>query len=134
MSADFAPPSLDAQLQGADWIVDALLGTGARGEPRSPLDRIIDQLNAHPARILAVDVPSGLDCETGSAARHAVRATDTCTFVAAKPGLLSAQASPYVGALHVLDIGTPSKLLRQFGIRPQRREQGVRPNMDGPIV
>ena len=65
---------LAEHLAGADWIVDALLGTGARGEPRPPLDAVIDQLNAAAAKRLAVDLPSGLDCDTGAAARHTIRA------------------------------------------------------------
>ena len=104
------------ELNGADWIIDALLGTGAHGEPRAPLDAVINQLNAHPARKLAVDVPSGLDCDSGAAAQHCFRADHTCTFIAAKPGLVTSDAPQWVGQLHVLDIGTPSRLLRQFGI------------------
>ena len=67
-------------LDGAAWIVDALLGTGARGEPRPPLDAVIDQLNSHAASIVAVDLPSGLDCDTGVAAIHTIRAQHTCSF------------------------------------------------------
>ncbi len=65
---------------------------------------------------MAVDIPSGLDCQTGAAARHTFRADHTCTFVAAKPGLVATAAQPWVGQLHVLDIGAPSALLREFGI------------------
>jgi len=103
-------------LDGAAWIVDALLGTGATGEPRPPLDAVIDQWNAHPAPKLAVDVPSGLDCDTGRPARHTIRARETCTFVAAKPGFFAPDAAPYVGRLHVLDIGTPGNIIEKvFG-------------------
>ncbi len=102
---------LDDALAGAAWIVDALLGTGARGEPRPPLDVAIDRLNASSASRLAVDIPSGLDCDTGEPAEHTFAAAVTCTFVAAKPGLLADGAEAYVGRLHVLDIGAPRKLL-----------------------
>jgi NAD(P)H-hydrate epimerase len=102
---------LAAALAGAAWIVDALLGTGAQGEPRAPLDAVIHQLNEHTAPILAADLPSGLDCDTGQAAKHTIRAAHTCTFVAAKPGLLANGAREYVGELHVLDIGAPRKLV-----------------------
>jgi len=95
----------------AAWIVDALLGTGARGEPRPPLDTVIDQLNASPAARLAVDVPSGLDCDTGEPAGHTIRAAHTCTFVAPKIGLLAPAAVEFVGQLHVLDIGVPRQVL-----------------------
>src|SRR5512145_737534 len=79
---------LEEFLSGAAWIVDGLLGTGARGEPRPPLDAVIDQLNAAFAPKLAIDVPSGLDCDTGEPSRHTIRAAETCTFVTAKPGFL----------------------------------------------
>jgi NAD(P)H-hydrate epimerase len=105
------PERLAKLLADAAWIVDALLGTGARGEPRPPLDSVIDQLNAAPAPKLAVDLPSGLDCDTGIAARHTIRAAQTCTFVAAKPGFFTPGAGKYVGRLHVLDIGTPRQVI-----------------------
>jgi NAD(P)H-hydrate epimerase len=96
---------------GAAWIVDALLGTGATGEVRPPLDAIIDAINAQPAPILAIDVPSGLDCDTGRPARHTIRAAHTCTFVAHKPGFLVPGAKDYTGTVHVLDIGAPRRLV-----------------------
>ena len=97
----------------AAWIVDALLGTGSRGEPRPPLDAAIDRLNAAAAPKLAVDLPSGLDCQSGQPAAHTVRAADTCTFVAVKTGFLNPAAAPYLGRLHVLDIGVPRKLVER---------------------
>ncbi len=104
---------LAAILMDADWIVDALLGTGAVGDPRPPLDAVIDQLNAHDAPKLAVDLPSGLDCDTGVASRHTIRARHTCTFVAQKPGFLVAGAEQYTGIVHVLDIGAPRRLVEE---------------------
>ena len=101
-------------LAGADWIVDALLGTGARGEPRPPLDAVIDQINAAPAKRLAVDLPSGLDCDTGVASRHTIRADKTCTFVAVKHGFIAPGADRYTGQVHVLDIGSPRKLVEEI--------------------
>ncbi len=105
---------LEDQLADAAWIVDALLGTGAQGEPHSPLDAVIDQLNAAEVPKLAVDVPSGLDCDTGQASRHTIRAAHTCTFVAAKPGFFQPDAEQYTGQLHVLDIGAPRKLVERM--------------------
>lgn len=101
-------------LPGAAWIVDALLGTGSRGEPRPPFDAVIDRLNSSGKPILAVDLPSGLDCDTGQAARHTIRAQHTCTFVAMKTGFLSADAEQFTGKVHVLDIGAPRKLLEEM--------------------
>ncbi len=107
-------PQLAQQLAGVDWIVDALLGTGARGEPRPPLDAVIDQLNAAAAKRLAVDLPSGLDCDTGAAARHTIRADETCTFVAMKRGFVVPGAERYTGRVHVLDIGAPRRLVDEI--------------------
>jgi NAD(P)H-hydrate epimerase len=108
-----AGEALARELSGADWIVDALLGTGAKGEPRPPLDEVIAALNAAPARRLAVDLPSGLDCDTGDAARFTFQADHTCTFVAEKRGFLSPDAKRYLGQVHVLDIGAPRKLIEE---------------------
>jgi NAD(P)H-hydrate epimerase len=116
---------LEKALDGAAWIVDALLGTGASGEPRPPLDAVIDQLNAAAAPKLAVDLPSGLDCDTGRAARHTIRAAETCTFVAAKPGFFTPEAAAYVGRLHVLDIGVPRKLIERAASVPSPFGRGL---------
>lgn len=112
------PPSSDwwQRQAGGDWIVDALLGTGSQGAPRPPLDEAIRRLNDLGRPILAVDLPSGLDCDTGVPASDTIRATETCTFVAPKPGLLEPRAEAYVGALTILPIGVPRKLLREFGL------------------
>jgi NAD(P)H-hydrate epimerase len=100
-----------------DWVVDALLGTGARGAPRGGLADIIQQLNDIPAaRRLAVDIPSGLDGDTGQAAATTFRADITGTFVAVKPGLIAPPAASYVGRIEVVSIGVPRGLLQ----RPSR--------------
>lgn len=106
--------NLAAALTGAAWIVDALLGTGATGEPRPPWDQIIDCVNAPNTQVLAVDLPSGLDCDTGAAASHTIRAAHTCTFVAHKPGFLAPGARAYTGTVHVVDIGAPRKLVEEI--------------------
>jgi NAD(P)H-hydrate epimerase len=106
------PGRLESALSGADWAVDALLGTGARGEPRAPLDAVIDLINAAHVKRLAVDVPSGLDCDTGQPSRHTFRADHTCTFVAAKRGFAESQAAPYLGTVHVHDIGVPPAVVK----------------------
>jgi NAD(P)H-hydrate epimerase len=102
-------------LADADWVVDALLGTGARGEPRSPIAAAIDAINASGRPVLAVDLPSGLDCESGQPAVHTIRAAHTCTFVAPKPGFFVPGAAAFTGQLHVVDIGAPRKLLEEMG-------------------
>jgi NAD(P)H-hydrate epimerase len=103
----------EAELAGAEWIVDALLGTGATGAPRPPWDDAIRRLNTHPGRKLAVDLPSGLDCDTGIASNPTFRADHTCTFVARKIGFDNPAAAEFLGAVHVVDIGTPRRLVAE---------------------
>src|SRR5262249_54042062 len=97
-----------------DWLVDALLGTGAVGDPRPPFDTGIDWMNAQPTKKLAVDVPSGLDCDTGEPSAHTVRADHTCTFPAIKIGFMRPRAKAYTGVVHVCDIGVPPRLIAEI--------------------
>lgn len=113
-SGAFDPGRLMTELAGAEWIVDALLGTGARGIPRPPLDTAIRVLNQHSAHKLAVDLPSGLDCDTGEPADPTFRADHTATFVAPKLGFANPHAAEFLGQLHVLDIGAPRRLIEQI--------------------
>jgi NAD(P)H-hydrate epimerase len=87
------------------WLVDALLGTGATGNPREPAAGAIRAMNASGIPIFALDLPSGLDCDTGGAGDPTIRATRTCTFAALKPGLMVKGAADFVGVLTVADIG-----------------------------
>lgn len=98
---------LDALSHDAAWVVDALLGTGATGSPRPPYDTLIDWMNGEPGRRLAVDLPSGLDCDSGQPEAPTVRADHTCTFVAPKIGFANPAAAEHLGEVHVLDIGVP---------------------------
>jgi NAD(P)H-hydrate epimerase len=106
------PSSAPSEIRNAAWLVDALLGTGAQGDPRPPFDSAIDWINDRnpKTRVLAVDIPSGLDCDTGQPAAHTVRADHTCTFAAMKIGFLQPAARAYTGAIHVCDIGIPPNL------------------------
>jgi len=110
----FSEDGLKEELLSADWIVDALLGTGASGDPRPPISDVIRQLNASSARKLAVDLPSGLDCDTGLLGNPTFRADHTCTFVAPKVGFANPAAKEFLGTVSVHDIGVPRKLLEEF--------------------
>ena len=96
---------LTAAFARAEWIVDALFGTGLTGPVRPPFDRIITLINASPARVLAVDIPSGLDADTGEPQGATIRAEHTVTFVAPKLGYLNPTAVPWLGRVSVVDIG-----------------------------
>ena len=89
----------------ASLIVDALFGTGLHGELRREYRAIVESLNALGRPILAVDIPSGLDCDTGRPLGAAIRAAYTVTFVAVKKGFLASDAANYTGELHVASIG-----------------------------
>jgi NAD(P)H-hydrate epimerase len=102
---------LDRCGHSAAWLVDAMLGTGAHGEPRPPFDAAIDWMNAQACKKLAVDIPSGLDCDTGQPASHTVRADYTCTFGAMKVDFTQPTATPFTGAIHICDIGAPRRLI-----------------------
>ena len=96
-----------ARLAGAAGIVDALLGTGSTGAPRAPLGGVIEDINTARAKVIAADIPSGVDASTGEIAGPAVRAAATATFHAAKPGLWIAPGKAHAGVVTVVDIGIP---------------------------
>ena len=110
-------PRLRSSLDGAGFVVDALLGTGSTGEPRAPLDQVIALLNKTRTRRIALDIPSGLDCDTGLPAAATFQAHDTITFVARKLGFNAAAAKPYLGQVHVVDIGVPRVLLEKLAAK-----------------
>lgn len=86
-------------LAGADLVIDAILGTGFHGQLRPPFSIWIPTLNETATRVISVDVPSGLDSETGVVEDCCVRADKTATMIAPKIGLYSADAPQYVGEL-----------------------------------
>ena len=92
-------------------VVDAVLGTGSRGEPRPPSDQAITWMNDLSAFKLAIDIPSGLDCDSGVAAASTFVADRTCTLVAPKPGFYENDGPSMVGEVDVVDIGVPRQLL-----------------------
>jgi NAD(P)H-hydrate epimerase len=102
--------------KNADWVVDGLLGTGATGEIRGPLRPAIETIDSCGARKLAIDIPSGLDCDTGRPLGCVVRASHTATFVATKFGFATRDAAEYTGEVRVFDIGLPARLLDEFRI------------------
>lgn len=95
-------------------VVDALLGTGFEGEVRPHLARVIRAVNAlqRPV-VVAVDVPSGLDCETGTPSNATVQADVTVTFVETKTGFQTPEAQAYLGRVVVADIGVPLQVVQR---------------------
>src|SRR5262249_44116871 len=103
--------SLEHELAAAEWIVDALFGTGVSGPVRPPFDEIIGAINASARRVFAIDIPSGLDCDTGRPLGPTIRANHTATLVATKKGFVEPAAAEWVGKIHVVGIGIPRILL-----------------------
>jgi NAD(P)H-hydrate epimerase len=102
---------LGRALVAADWVVDALFGSGLQGPVRPPYDRVIEAINASGKRVFAVDIPSGLDSDTGRPLGPTVRADHTATVVAVKKGFLEPSAAAWLGQVHVIDMGAPRRLL-----------------------
>ena len=101
-------------VRGDEIVVDALLGTGFRGEVRSPTAELIHAINATENRsVVAIDLPSGLDCDSGTPSNATVCADLTVTFVAAKVGFEAKSAESYLGRVVVADIGAPRELIEQ---------------------
>ena len=96
--------------EDADVIIDGLLGTGLSCAPRAPYTTLIDAINAGSAPVISLDIPSGLNAQTGQAAGRAVHANHTISFIALKPGLLTGQSRDYVGSLHYAALGLDSWL------------------------
>ena len=114
LSITFDAAAFEAQLAGCEFIVDALLGTGATGAPRGSFADAIRRINATAALRLAVDLPSGLNCDTGEPGEPTVRAHHTGTFVAPKIGFENPLAAEYLGQVHVVDIGAPRRLVEEI--------------------
>jgi NAD(P)H-hydrate epimerase len=111
---------MDGPYEG-DVVVDALLGTGfggktsGGGELKQEAAVVIERINAAGKRaiIVAVDVPSGLDCDTGKPASPTVYADMTITFIAEKTGFAAPLAQEHLGQVVVEDIGLPQAWVRQ---------------------
>jgi ADP-dependent NAD(P)H-hydrate dehydratase / NAD(P)H-hydrate epimerase len=105
---------LERALRAADLVIDALLGTGTRLPLKDPLPSLLARANAaltsaaHRPMMVAVDCPSGVDCDSGQADAHTMRADLTVTLAAAKTGLLQFPAAEFTGRLVVGDIGLPT--------------------------
>ena len=102
------------QYEKAGWVVDALFGNGLTRALGTPFDWLTEVVNASGKPVLAVDIPSGLDCDTGEPLGPCVRATHTATFVAPKRGFLNPASKAWTGEVHVIDIGAPRVLVDEY--------------------
>ena len=105
------PPQAESAIQGADLVVDALIGYSLRGTPRGRAAQLIEICNQYAAQVLALDVPSGLNATTGLAADAVVRPDRTLTLALPKTGL-----AHLPGQLYLADIGIPPQLYRRMSL------------------
>jgi len=101
-----------------DILVDCLLGTGAVGAPQGLYADAIRIANSLAEHRVAIDLPSGLDCDSGEPGIPTILADQTLTFVAPKVGFANPAAECHVGRVVVLPIGVPSRLLRSLPLPP----------------
>lgn len=105
------PERLHDLFHGTSLIVDAMLGTGFRGEVADNYRKAINTINASRIQVLALDVPSGLSGDTGLADKSTVRASRTVTFANLKTGLLLADGPERCGVIYIAEIGVPKQVI-----------------------
>jgi NAD(P)H-hydrate epimerase len=114
----------DGELAGAGWngselLVDALYGIGLNRAPDPSVATLIEHINASGVPVLALDLPSGLNADSGQVAGSAIRADVTVTFIAGKRGLHTGRSADLVGVLELASLGVPDSVYA--GIRPDAR-------------
>ena len=110
-------PGLARKLAGADLVVDAVGGTGISGTLRGGLASTVEQINAAARPVVAVDIPTGLDCDSGAADGPVVRAAMTVTMLARKKGFDNPDAAAFTGEVRVVDIGIPPDVIARLADR-----------------
>ena len=110
-------------VEKADLLIDAIFGTGLDAEVRGYYREVIDHLNTLQKPIVSIDIPSGLNANTGKPLGAAVRATLTVTFGLPKIGLLLSPGTDYAGTLKVIDIGIPKNLVEEEKIQAHLLEE-----------
>ena len=105
------------ELEKFDLLIDAIFGTGLDAEVRGYYREVIDHINTLQKPIIAIDIPSGLDANTGKPLGTAIRASLTVTFALPKVGHLTPPGPDYVGEVKLVDIGYPRKLVEDEKIQ-----------------
>lgn len=117
----------DGKIEAVDLVVDAVFGIGLSRVPDDDVAQLIDAVNASALPVLALDVPSGVDADRGSAAGRAMHATRTLQFIAPHAGLYTGAALDHVGELSVADLGIPHAVLAPLRIAAHRLDADALP-------
>lgn len=122
----------------SEMIVDALLGTGIKGSPQGPVAAAIDLVNRvameNQVPVISVDVPSGLDADTGAVPGPCIRASRTVTFGYPKLGQFLYPGAGYVGELTVADISIPAGAPERAGLRGETAITLITPGLVEPLI
>jgi len=112
------PPKIGADAGlAADLVIDALIGYSLRGAPQEPMATLIRQANGSGTPVLALDIPSGLNADTGQPSDPTIRAAATLTLALPKVGLLAPPAREWTGDLYLADISVPEAVYRRLGLQ-----------------
>jgi len=114
---DLAAGELEALLAGSDLLVDALLGYSVDGPPRGPVRDLVERASASGRPVLSLDLPSGVDPDSGAVDGVAFAAAATMTLALPKQGLLTSSGRAHSGQLYLADIGLPAALYVRAGVR-----------------
>jgi NAD(P)H-hydrate epimerase len=113
---DVPDDELEREFASADAIIDAILGYRAAGAPHDGVLWLVDRVASASVPVFSLDVPSGVDADTGQAPGAAVTATATLTLALPKPGLFRAVGRNQAGRVYLGDIGLPAALYRRLGL------------------
>ena len=113
---DISDAEIDDELARADLVIDAVLGYRGRGAPHDEVATLVQHIASAEGRILSLDLPSGVDPDSGDAAEPAIRAAATLTLALPKSGLLTEAGRDRGGDLYLADIGLPAALYERLGL------------------
>jgi len=114
--------TLAESLRTFDVVVDAVGGTGISGKLRGRAAAAVEQINAAARPVVAIDIPTGLDCDSGAAAGPAVRATMTVTMLVRKKGFDNPAAAEFTGKVRVVNIGVPADVVAELAAGESQSE------------
>ena len=104
-------------IKRADLIIDGLIGYGIQGDPQGLCAKLIEFTNQNAKKVLAIDIPSGLNPDTGEPYKPCIKADATITFCLPKRGLLEKSARDFVGKIYLGDIGIPTEVFEKMGLK-----------------
>lgn len=103
-----------------DLIIDSLLGYNQRGDPRSKIATLVEFANDSGCPIIALDIPTGLNPNTGHANYPCVKARQTITLAMPKTCFISEEGRKFTGELYLADISVPRTLYLHYGVRSEK--------------